>query len=85
MEGVIVNFRGSRRVKKGNHMIIKVDEIDNKEKAFELISRKVTWKTSAGKEIIGKVASAHGNKGALRVIFETGMPGQSIGSKVVIE
>ena len=85
MEGVIVHFRGSRRVKKGNQMIIQVSGIDSKEKASQLVSKKVVWKTSSGKLINGKVSSAHGNTGALRVIFETGMPGQSIGSKVIIE
>ncbi|MBI2654781.1 50S ribosomal protein L35ae [Candidatus Woesearchaeota archaeon] len=85
MEAVIVNFRGSRRVKKGNHMIVQISDVDSREKAAQLIGKKVIWKTSAGKEISGKVASAHGNSGALRVIFETGMPGQSIGSKVKIE
>ena len=43
------------------------------------------WKSAEGKEINGKVASAHGNKGALRVIFEKGLPGQSVGQKVIIE
>ena len=85
MEGVIVNFRGSRRVKSHNQMILLVNSVDNKEKASKLVGKKVVWKTSAGKQLIGKVASAHGNSGALRVIFETGMPGQSIGSKVDIE
>ena len=85
MEGVIVNFRGSRRVKSHNQMILLVNSVDNKEKASKLVGKKVVWKTSAGKQLIGKVASAHGNSGALRVIFETGMPGQSIGSKVAIE
>lgn len=85
MEGVIVNFRGSRRVKKGNHMIVEVNGIDDKEKASKLVGKKVVWKTSAGKAISGKIASIHGNSGALRVIFETGMPGQSIGTKVAIE
>ena len=85
MEGIIVNFRGSRRVKKGNHMIVQVDGVDSKEKAGQLVGRKVIWKTSAGKELNGQIASAHGNSGALRVRFDTGMPGQSIGSKVVIE
>ncbi|HLG30207.1 MAG TPA: 50S ribosomal protein L35ae [Candidatus Brocadiales bacterium] len=85
MEGTIVNYRGSRRVKKGNHMIIHISSIDSKEKASKLVGKKVEWKTSAGKVLAGKIASAHGNSGALRVIFETGMPGQSIGSKVVIE
>ena len=85
MEGVIVNFRGSRRVKKGNHMIVEVEGISDKEKASKLVGKKVVWKTSAGKALQGKIASSHGNSGALRVIFETGMPGQSIGTKVVIE
>ena len=85
MEGIIVNFRGSRRVKKGNHMIVQVSDVDSKEKAANLIGKKAVWKTSSGKIINGKVASAHGNSGALRIIFETGMPGQSIGSRVVID
>ncbi len=85
MNGTIVHFRGSRRVKKGNHMIVQVSDIDSRDKAAGLVGRKVVWKTSAGKELQGKIASAHGNKGALRVIFETGMPGQSIGTKVAIE
>ena len=85
MEAVIVNFRGSRRVKKGNHMIVQVNGVDSKEKASKLVGKKVVWKTSAGKAISGKVASIHGSNGALRVIFETGMPGQSLGTKVAVE
>ena len=85
MEGMIVNYRGSRRVKKGNHMIVEVSGVDNREKAAKLIGKKVVWKTSAGKELNGKIASAHGNSGALRVIFETGLPGQSLGTKVAVE
>ncbi len=85
MEGVIVNFRGSRRVKKGNHMIVEVSGVESKDQAAKMVGKKVVWKTSAGKMINGKVASAHGNSGALRIIFETGMPGQSLGQKVAIE
>lgn len=85
MECVIVNFRGSRRVKKGNQMIIQVGGVDSKEKAGQLVGKKVIWKTSAGKELNGQISSVHGNSGALRVRFDTGMPGQSIGSKVSIE
>ena len=85
MEGVIVNFRGSRRVKRHNQMVVQVGTVDNKEKASELIGKKVIWKTSAGKQLTGQITAAHGNSGALRVIFDTGMPGQSIGSKVDIE
>ena len=85
MEGIIANFKMSRHVQKGNHMVVKVKGIAKREKAAELVGKAVVWKSPAGKEIKGKVASAHGNKGAVRVIFETGMPGQSLGNKVEIK
>lgn len=85
MEGVIVHFRGSRRVKRSNQMIVQVSSVDSKEKASKLIGKKVVWKTSAGKQMVGQITNIHGNRGALRVRFDTGMPGQSIGSKIVIE
>jgi len=85
MEGTIVHFRGSRRVKRKNQMILQVEGVDNKEKAAQLVGKKVVWKTSAGKEMVGQITNIHGNSGALRVRFDTGMPGQSIGTKVIIE
>ena len=66
-------------------MIVSVESITDKEKAKPLVGKTVVWKSPAGKEIKGKVASSHGNKGCVRVIFEKGMPGQSISSKVEIK
>ena len=37
------------------------------------------------KEIKGKITAVRGRKGAVRVYFERGMPGQSVGAKVKIE
>jgi len=85
MEGVIKNFRRSRTRQKTNHMIVYLDDISSREKASGLVGKEVVWKSPAGKEINGKVASAHGNKGAVRVIFEKGLPGQSISTKVNIK
>ena len=84
MEGVIVNFRRGRHTQKDNQMIIIVSGYD-KEKAKELIGKKVVWTSPAGKELKGKISALHGNKGAVRAIFETGMPGQAVGSKVKVE
>ncbi len=84
MEATIANFRRSRHSQKTNHMILYIDTIDTKEKAQSLIGKSVVWKSPAGKEINGKIVNTHGNKGAVRTIFEKGMPGQSVGSKVVI-
>ncbi len=86
MEAIISNFRRSRHTTYDNHMIILVDGVDNREKAAKLIGKSVTWIAPGKekKEFKGKISAAHGNKGALRVLFEKGMPGQSVGNKVNI-
>ena len=84
MKGTISNFRSARHHQYDRQMIIVIDDID-KEKAESLIGKKVIWKTPAGKEIAGRISAVHGNKGAVRAIFEKGMPGQSVGTKVDIE
>jgi large subunit ribosomal protein L35Ae len=85
MEGTIVHFRGSRRVKHHYQMIIEAKGVDSLDEASKLIGKKVVWQTSAGKKLNGEVTNTHGGKGALRVQFETGMPGQSLGTKVTID
>ena len=85
MEAVISNFRLGRHTKSNNQMVLLVKGIENKEKAKALISKKVTWKSPSGKEITGKISGLHGNNGAVRAIFEKGMPGQAIGQKVNIQ
>lgn len=84
MRATIVNYRMSRHVQKHNHMVVTVEGLSSKDNTPEYIGKTVTWKSPAGKEIKGKVTQSHGNKGALRVIFEKGMPGQAVGSKVEI-
>ena len=85
MEGIVMNFRRGRRTYRPRHFIIHVDEIDDRTKAKALVGKAVSWKSSSGKIINGKVASAHGNSGALRVIFERGLPGQALTQKVEIK
>lgn len=85
MEGIIVHFRGSRRVKRHNQMIVQISSVDSREKASKLVGKKIVWKSSAGKQMVGQITNIHGNSGALRVRFDTGMPGQSIGTKVAVE
>ncbi|MBS3095622.1 50S ribosomal protein L35ae [Candidatus Woesearchaeota archaeon] len=85
MEATIVNFRGSYRTKKGNHIIIKVNNINTPEKAAKLVGKKITWKTKSGIEIKGEIVKPHGNSGALRTIFEKGLPGQALGTKARVD
>ena len=87
MDGRISAFRGSFRRKSGNQMIVLVDGVSDKEKATALVGKTVVW-TAPGKQkkqLKGKISAAHGGKGAVRAIFTTGMPGQSLGDVVKIE
>jgi len=85
MKGIISNYRRSGHRQTPNHIIIVIDSVDKREKAEKLVGKSVSWKTPTGKEITGKVAGAHGNKGAIRAIFERGLPGQAIGTSVDIK
>ena len=69
---------------KGNHLIVKPEGISKKEDAVKLIGKSVVWKSPAGKEIKGKVAKEHGNSGAIRAIFEKGLPGQAVTTSVEV-
>jgi len=84
MQGTIVNFRSSPTRQHHNHMIVMAEGVGSRQAAEKLIGREVIYKTEAMRDIKGKVAAAHGNKGAIRVIFEKGMPGQSISRKVEV-
>lgn len=84
MEGVISNFCRNRHTTSPNQMIVLVKDVDSREAASKLVGKKILYNTGK-KDISGEVRSAHGNKGALRVLFETGMPGQAIGQKVTVQ
>lgn len=85
MEGVISNFRRGRHTIYSDQMIVEIGNIDKKDNTKNLIGKKVEWVSPGKKVIKGIIKRFHGNKGAVRVKFETGMPGQSLGTKVKIE
>ena len=83
MKGKILHFRQNRHTTYGNHMLVEVEGVGSREEASKLVGKQVAYDT--GKTVInGEVASAHGNKGVVRVIFSRGLPGQSLGEAVVI-
>lgn len=86
MKGKVIQFRRGRHTVHEKHFLIEVSEIDSREKASKLVGKEVEW-ISPGKNkkiIKGKVASAHGNKGVLRCVFEKGLPGQAVTTEVEI-
>ncbi|MGM5480135.1 MAG: 50S ribosomal protein L35ae [Nanobdellota archaeon] len=84
MEGTIVNYKGGKHTQVHNQMIISVEDVTSREKAQKLEGKTVTYNTGKT-DIKGEVRSAHGNSGALRVLFEKGMPGQAVGKTVTIK
>jgi len=83
MKGRVVQFRRSIKRIHERHFILDLDA-KTRDEAGKFVGKKVTWKSPAGKEIVGKIASAHGNKGMVRAIFEKGLPGQARNDEVEV-
>jgi len=86
VEAIVVQFRRGRKTYKPRHFLLDVG-VKKRADAEKFVGKEVVW-TSPGKEkkqIKGKIASAHGNKGLVRAIFEKGLPGQAITDKVEVK
>jgi large subunit ribosomal protein L35Ae len=86
MEGKIINFRRGRNTVKEKHYLIDVGA-KNRKDAEKYVGKIVEWKSLGAKPktIVGKITGAHGNNGMVRAIFEKGLPGQSITTKVEVK
>lgn len=85
MKAKVISFRRGRRNITPRHFILQVEGIEKREPAEKLKGKEVVWKSPANKEIKGKIASAHGNKGLIRAIFERGLPGQAINTEAEVK
>ena len=85
MKGIIKSYRRSKHCQTPNQVVVVVPSVDTREKAQELVGKNVIWTTPAKNEIKGEVRSAHGNSGALRILFEKGMPVHCLGTEVALE
>ena len=84
MEGIVVQFRRGRHRIHEKHYLLDVG-LGNREEAQKMAGKEVVWKSPSGKEINGKISDAHGNKGLVRAIFERGLPGQAIITKIEVK
>ena len=84
VKGKVIQFRRSRRRIHERHFLIDVNAKTRKE-AATFVGKEVSWKSTAGKEIKGKISSAHGSKGLVRAIFERGLPGQALSTEVEVK
>lgn len=80
-KGTVIQFRRGRHTIHERHFILDVGTKD-REEAKSFVGKEVSWKSSADREIKGKISSPHGNKGLVRAIFEKGLPGQAINEEV---
>ncbi len=83
-EGRIIQFRRGRKTIIEKHFLIEIKGISNKKEAEKFVGKEVEWKSPAGKKIVGKISAPHGNHGVVRAIFEKGLPGQAVTTKVEI-
>jgi large subunit ribosomal protein L35Ae len=83
-QGIVVQFRRGRKVIHERHYLLDLG-FTNRAEAKKVVGKHVTWKSSAGKEIHGKISDAHGNKGLVRAIFEKGLPGQAVTTHVEVK
>jgi len=84
MKGIIVQFRRGRHTIHERHYLLDLGS-KTREEAKKLIGKSVEWKSTGGKIIKGKINDAHGNKGLVRCIMETGLPGQAITTEVEVK
>lgn len=85
MKAKVISFSRGRHIITPRHFILQAEKVEKRQDAEKLIGKEVIWKSSSGKEIKGKIASAHGNKGLVRAIFERGLPGQAINTECEVK
>jgi len=85
VDGKIVQFRRGRKTIIERHFLVEIKGVSNREEAGKLVGKEVVWTSSAGKVIKGKISAPHGNKGLMRAIFEKGLPGQAVTTKVEVK
>ena len=83
-KGIVIQFRRSRKRIHEKHFLIDVN-LKNKSEAKKFVGREIVWTSPAGKKIKGKISGAHGNKGLVRAIFETGLPGQAVTTEIEVK
>lgn len=83
-QGKVIQFRRGRKTVHERHFLLDFGAKTRKD-AEKFVGKAVTWKSPAGKIIKGKIAAPHGNKGIVRAIFERGLPGQAITTRVEVK
>lgn len=80
-----VNYTSFGHTQRNKQIIVKIDQVDDKNKAAKYIGRKVTWKSPSGNTLIGNIIRVHGGNGLLKANFRKGLPVKAIGEELDIK
>ena len=83
-KGVVSSYRRGKHLQHPNQVILIFSDVKTRAEAGSIVGRKVKWVSPEEKEFLGKVLGPHGNSGAVRAKFRTNLPGQAIGTPVVL-
>ena len=84
VKGIVVQFRRGRHRIHERHYLLDIG-LGSRDEASKMTGKEVVWTSPAGKEIKGKISSAHGNNGLVRAIFESGLPGQAMTTEIEVK
>lgn len=85
VQGIITNYRTGPRTQKSRECIIRFPHIQSVAQASRLVGRKIAWEAEMTEQrIVGKIVALHGKKGLVRARFRKGLPGQALGTPVVL-
>ena len=82
--GVILGYRLGSNTQYERQILIRVDGINSRNTASQLIGWKVLYRDNKGNEYRGKIIHVHGGKGVVVAVFKPNLPGQAIGGNVYI-
>jgi large subunit ribosomal protein L35Ae len=84
MKARFLCYRGGLRTQQNNQILVKINSVNDRNIAAKYIGKKIEWKSSKGKTLIGKIVGLHGRKGVLKARFRKGLPGEAIGTELII-
>lgn len=65
--------------------LIRIEGVTSDKEAAPLLGKNCVWESPSGKTITGKVIHVHGRNGVIQVKFTKGIPGQALGTAVVLK
>ena len=79
-----MSYRRGKQTQRNKQILIRIEGINSRNEAGGFIGRRVIWKSKAEKTIVGKIVGIHGRRGLVRVALRKGLPGQALGSQIMI-